>query len=202
MAVLKPQRRRRAGGSRVPLHALIALAFVTLASVFAAPRSACAQSAASEAAVKAAFVYNFAKFTQWPGAAFGGAQAPLVLCVPAMLESALAQAFGAVDGKSAQGRTIRVRRVARGDELASCHIVYVSDSDARRGVEALRSLGGRPVLTVSDAEGFAETGGMIGLVYVEDRIQFEINVEATEHAGLKLSSQLLRLARIVKDKRK
>jgi hypothetical protein len=201
MAVLTVQPWERAGARCASLLAYAALAIAALAFVIGVPQAARAQSAASEAAVKAAFVYNFAKFTEWPQAAFASPQAPLVLCVPANLEASLGQAFAGVDAKTAQARSIRLRRIGRGDDLGGCHIVYLNESDSRRNADALRALAGRPVLSVSDAEGFAEAGGMIGLVYVDNRIQFEINVEATQQAGLSLSSQLLRLARIVRDNR-
>ena len=187
------------GLARVRSGAAPALA--ALALILGLASEAHAQSAASEAAVKAAFVYNFAKFTSWPSASFATGQSPLVLCVIGTLEAALAQAFDSVDGKTAQARPIRLKRAPKRDELASCHILYIADGDTRRPADLVRPLAQRAVLTVSDAEGFAEGGGMIGLVHVEDRIQFEINVEATQHAGLTLSSQLLRLARIVKDPR-
>jgi len=91
-----------------------------------------------------------------------------------------------------------VRHHVRVDELRSCHIVYMTDTDERRQTEALRALRGLPVLTIGDAEGYAEVGGMIGLVGVGGRIQFEVNTDLAQAAGLKISSQLLRLARTVR----
>ena len=181
------------------MRACIAL---VLAAFAAMPASeAHAHSAGGEAAAKAAFVYNFAKFTAWPAESFATPQSPLVLCVMGPLDAPLARAFESVERKRAQNRPIRTRRAARGDDLKACHILYLPEGEARRAGETLRALAQRPVLTVGDGEGFAEAGGMIALVDAEDRTQFEINLDATQSAGLALSSQLLRLARFVKDSR-
>ena len=155
-------------------------------------------AAASEYAIKAAFIFNFAKFTEWPGAASGATLGPLVLCAYAggRYDAALA----AIDGKTVQGRIMRVRRGVRPDEIKSCHIIFIAESDERRIPELLRAVKGSPVLTIGDTDGFAEAGGMIGLITANDRVQFEINNEAALRANLKIGSQLLRLARLVKER--
>lgn len=155
---------------------------------------AAAQQAA-EPVVKAGFVYNFAKFTEWPLAAMPAGQ-PVQLCL-AGTDAAVVPA-AVFEGKVLQGRTLAVRRPTRPEELRSCHIVYLADTDERRQSEVLRALRGLPVLTVGDGEGFAELGGMIGLLVEGGRVQFEVNTEAAQAAGLKISSQLLRLARQVR----
>ena len=101
-------------------------------------------------------------------------------------------------GAPLQGRSIAVRRSVRSDEIRNCAIVFVTDVDEHRQAEALRTLRGLPVLTIGDAEGFADAGGVIGLVAADERIQFEVNLEAAQHASLKINSQLLKLARAVK----
>ncbi|PXW93420.1 uncharacterized protein DUF4154 [Sphaerotilus hippei] len=152
------------------------------------------QAQPSEAAVKAGFVYNFAKFTEWPASAPGGHQ--LTLCLVAADASGLVAQ--AIEGRSVQGRTMTVHRPARADEWRSCHIVYFTEVDERRQSEVLRLIRGLPVLTIGDADGFAEVGGVIGLVASAGRIQFEINAEVAQQSSLKLSSQLLRLARAIR----
>ena len=152
---------------------------------------------ASDNLVRAAFVYNFAKFTEWPAGAFASAQAPLQLCIAAS-RGAISGVFDGFEGKLAQGRPIRPRHVQKGDDLGTCHILYVSDDDQRQFGDALRAIASRPVLTVGDADGFAESGGIIGLIEVNDKIGFEVNVDASQRSQLKISSQLLRLAKIVK----
>jgi YfiR/HmsC-like len=164
-----------------------------------APIYAAEASALSEYAVKAAFIYNFAKYTEWPASTFGTPRDPVVLCVFA--SDAYGPALGTIDGRPVQGRTMRVRRSVRPDELKSCQMLFVAESDERRVPELMRAVKGSPVLTMSDSEGFAEAGGMIGLVNTGERVQLQINHDATQRSGLKVSSQLLNLAKLVKDRR-
>lgn len=167
---------------------LVLLALGLLAS---APRA----EPVSEALVKAGFIYNFAKFTDWPAGSLPSAAALQLCLVGPDPQGTLAAAF---DGKAVQGRSLLVRRVQRLEELRGCQIVYLGDVDERRQTEVLRLLRGQPVLSIGDGEGFAELGGTIGLVLVGDRLQFEVNVETAQAAGLKISSQLLRLARALR----
>lgn len=147
---------------------------------------------ASESAVKAGFAVNFAKFVEWPVAAL-----PMGTPMQWCFQSADVQTafMRLADGKSMQGHPIVVRRVARAEDLKGCHVVYLGDLDERRLRELLRQLRAQPVLTLGDADGFVDLGGVIGLVAEGDRFQFEVNVAAAQEAGLKVSSQLLRLAR-------
>lgn len=154
--------------------------------------------APSEYAVKAAFIYNFAKFTEWPPAPGAGARDPIVLC--AFAGESYDAALASIDGKSVQGRTLRVTRGARPIEIKSCHMLFIAASEERRIPELLRAAAKSPVLTIGDTDGFAEGGGMIGLINADNRVQFEINHEATQRANLKIGSQLLRLARLVKER--
>ena len=100
-------------------------------------------------------------------------------------------------GETAHGRPIDVRRLDRLDEITDCHILFVSRGEVDRLDEIRRTLRGRSVLTVSDAEGFAERGGMIRFVTDRNRIRLRINLEAARTADLTLSSKLLRPAQIV-----
>jgi hypothetical protein len=156
------------------------------------------QAAPSEYAVKAAFIFNFAKFTEWPAAASGATRDPIVLC--AFAGEAHGTALAAIEGKSVQGRIMRVRRGVRPDEVKLCHMIFIAESEERRIPELLRAVKGSPVLTIGDAEGFAGAGGMIGLITADNRVQFEINNEAVQRAQLKIGAQLLRLARLVKER--
>lgn len=149
---------------------------------------------ASEAAVKAGFVFNFGKFTEWPVTALPAG--PLQLCVVG--QDPQGAVGSTVEGRTLQGRPVSVRRNPRTDELRQCQIVYVTDLDERRQSEVLRALRHLPVLTVGDVEGFAEVGGMIGLGASGGRVTFEINNEVAQASALKISSQLLRLATTVR----
>jgi len=110
-----------------------------------------------------------------------------------------AKAFAAIEGKPVQGRDVKIKRNPTAAEAGDCNILYVGDEEPRRAQGALQAVRNSPVLTVSDAEGFADTGGVIGLVYADNRIQFEVNLAAAQRAGLKIASQVLKLARAVKE---
>nr|WP_246262417.1 YfiR family protein [Aromatoleum evansii] len=156
-----------------------------------------AQSAdPTEHEVKAAFLYNFAKFVDWPPQAFTSADAPLALCV--LGHDPFGAALSAVDGKAARSRTVQVRRLQHDGAVRDCHIVFLAAAETVRLRELVATLRGWPVLLVGESEDFATQGGIINLtVGRENRVQIEINLNAAQRHGLKISSQLLRLARIV-----
>ncbi len=159
-----------------------------------------AVEALTESQVKAAYIYNFARFVRWPADAFATSQAPLVLCTQA--KEALGGALAAIEGKPAQGRELHVRRGVRNDELKACHMVFVPQDDERAAAELLRATAAMPVLVIGEHDGFAASGGAIGLVIRDERVQFEINPDAASRANLKISSQLLQLATIVRESRR
>jgi len=158
---------------------------------------AVAQAAVTEAQAKAGFVLNFARYVEWPERAFSAREAPVLLCLLGRDE--VAAALAALDGRQVQGRPIAIRRLANSDEARSCQVLFIAESEARRLALTLRAVAGQPVLTVSDADGFIDAGGAIGIVRSEGRLQFEINRLALEQAQLKASSNLLRLARNLAD---
>ena len=145
--------------------------------------------------VKAAFLYNFAKFTVWPVEAFADAKAPLRLCI--LGEDRFHGAFKALEGRIVKNRPIVASRPSSTDSLGQCHLLFIGASEHGRLGTILESLRGMPVLAVGDTPRFARSGGIIRLETVDNRVRFEINVEAAHHAKLKLDSRLLRLGRIV-----
>ena len=141
-----------------------------------------------EYAVKAAFVYNFARFTEWP-ATVGG---DLVLCTYG------ADSFGAhlddVEGKPVGTRTVRLRRRVARDALAQCHILYVAPEVVGELPALRQRLQGLPVLFVTDSPGAIRAGATLNMTLAQNRIAFEANRAAARASGLELSYQLLRLA--------
>jgi hypothetical protein len=144
-----------------------------------------------EEKVKAAFVFNFVKFVTWPEG-----DGKTVLRIGYMGVEPLSGSLNLLDGREVQGKKIRVIRVQNLEEDA-CEVFFVSSAEARRISAFLTALGDRPVLTISDAPDFIQQGGMIGLVLEKKRIRFEINLAAALKAHLRISSQLLGLAREV-----
>lgn len=149
----------------------------------------------SEFLVKAAFLYHFAKFVEWPAGSLAADQNSITLCV--LGTDPFKSALDTIEGKQVQGRTLAVETVSELTPDTRCHLVFVSTSESERLEEILFVLANHPALTVSDIDGFAQHGGVIGLVKAKDKISFEINLQAAKEAGLKLSSSLLRLAKIV-----
>jgi hypothetical protein len=147
----------------------------------------------SEYEVKAAFLFNFAKYVEWPEGAFPGPADRIVICVlgenpfGTLLEDV-------VKDKKANGRELAVRETRSISAAAGCHIVFIAFSEQSRLEEILRRLGDHPVLTVSDGGALADRGVILGLTLSEDRVRFEVNLIAARRAGLKLSSQLLKVA--------
>lgn len=143
--------------------------------------------------VKSGFVYNFSKFVEWPGGALppGG---PMHLCV---VGHALDGKLNQLDGRQSQGRSIHVRNLNASDDYSGCHILYIAASEERRLNTVLNAVANNPVLTISDIGEFPESGGMIGLTVINERVSFAINLSAMRAAGLKPSAQLLRLGRVV-----
>jgi hypothetical protein len=156
--------------------------------------------AASEYQVKAAFLFNFVKFTEWPAVAFTNSAAPLVIGVLGTdpFGSALDDV---VKGEVINGRSLVVKRFPSGDTPAACHVLFVSRSEKARLPDLRAELKQKPVLTVSDLDQFCQQGGMINLVLsAGGTVKPEINPEASRSAGLQISSKLLNLplVRLVK----
>jgi hypothetical protein len=152
---------------------------------------------ASEYEVKAVFLFNFAQFVDWPAAAFPASDTPLVICVLGNdpFGGALDQT---VRDERLGGRPFQIRRYHSVDEIKTCHILFISRSEGDRPQAILAILKNRPILTVSDADGFAERGGMIRFVTDRNRIRLQLNLAATEAAHLTISSKLLRVAEIIR----
>ena len=167
-----------------------------LASMLIAPAAVPAQdSRAPEPALKAAFIYNFLQFVTWPENAFSGLEDPLVIGVVG--ETPVLQALRRdVEGKTVSGRKIVVRQV-RNLPPEGVHVLFVAGNERRRLPQILESVEGHPVLTVGETDQFAQEGGIINFFQVQNKIHFEINPLAAERSGLKISSRLLKLARIV-----
>ena len=152
---------------------------------------------ASPPALKAAFLYNFAKFSEWPSAALAPGQ-PLAMCVVG--DAAVADALGqTTKGHTIDGHELTVTVLKAGESAPGCHLLYVTASEIKRSAGLLLEAKGASVFTVSNADGFAESGGVAQLMVENDRMRFTINIGSAQRAGLNISSKLLSLAKIVKD---
>jgi YfiR/HmsC-like len=149
--------------------------------------------------VQAAFLFNFAKFVTWPNEAFQRNGDSLIIGVLGE------DPFGAVledtiRDKTVMGKKLAVKRFTRIQDATNSHILFLSTSEESRLSQMMAALEKTNILTVSDMEQFAEHGGMVAFTVEDQKVRFNINVEAVERAGLKMGSQLLKLARIVSNK--
>ncbi|NNE84230.1 MAG: YfiR family protein [Alphaproteobacteria bacterium] len=142
--------------------------------------------------IKAAILFNFAKFASWPESAFSYPNAPLRVCV--LGDDPFGVALDGLHGKQVRNRSLATARISTVDEAPKCHILFVSGSEEADLPAILDYVAELPILTVGDIRRFANTGGIIALKEVENRSRIDINLGAAEKAGLKLSSKLLRLA--------
>jgi len=142
--------------------------------------------------IKAAIVYNFTKFAEWPAAAFDGPGAPLRICV--LGEDPFGPALDALRGKTVRDRVLTASRVTDLDNAGQCHVLFVSASEQSRLPQILAALATQPVLTVADMGRFTDFGGIIALKETDHRSRIEVNLGAARQAGVTLSSKLLRLA--------
>jgi hypothetical protein len=152
--------------------------------------------ATKEYEVKAAFLYNFVQFVEWPSDAFVDAQSPIVIGILGD------DPFGAsldeiVRGEKVNNRSLVIQHYQRIEDIKDCQILFICQSENRRLEEIFPALKDRSILTVGDTDGFAKRGGMIRFVTEKNKIRFRINVEAAKAANLTISSKLLRLAEIV-----
>ncbi|HVE38947.1 MAG TPA: YfiR family protein [Planctomycetota bacterium] len=155
---------------------------------------------AGEHELKAALLYNIATFVEWPDDAFSDKDSPFVIGIfgqdpfGPVLESTLR-------GKTLCGRRISVKRTSDKEEIRNCHLIYVPSPENAKLGEILEGLKGAPALTMGESPGFATLGGCINFFIEGKRMRFEINPEAAKRSNLRVSSKLLRLARVVEDKR-
>jgi len=191
----------RGAWSRAVLGAR-ALPFLAAAAAFlAAGPGATAQSVGvREYQVKAVFLYNFAEFVEWPPGAFDDSHSPLIIGIlgedpfGAYLDEAVRDA-------TVNSRPMAIRRFRRVEDVTACHILFIGLSEPAQLREALSGLKGRSILTVGEADGFSQLGGMIRFVVENNRIRLRINLDAAKAAGLSISSKLLRPATIVSMRR-
>jgi hypothetical protein len=149
----------------------------------------------AEIALKAAFLFNFAKYAEWPALPSG---APLVVCVVG--DEAIASALAdTVRGQNISGHALDVTRPQDATTWRACHVLFIADAETRRSASGLDGIKRLPVLTVGDGKGFSLSTGIIELYAEGGRMRFAINVDAAGRSGLRLSSRLLGLAKVIRD---
>ncbi|MEO5739167.1 MAG: YfiR family protein [Vicinamibacterales bacterium] len=177
--------------------AVLALAIVL---PFVAAHRGYAQSATTEQ-VKAAFLYNFARFTEWPADAFVSESAALVIGIAG--DEALRRTVDdVIRGKFAGIRSLKTRLIRNPSDTAGVHMLYIGGTAASGAEDFVQALNHGPVLTVGDVDGFSDKGGMINFLIANSRVRFEIRMDVTERSRLKVSSRVLTLAKTLHGTRK
>ena len=151
--------------------------------------------------IEAAYLLHFVRYVSWPNPSPASAPSPVIFGVLGhdpmvdILEEV-------VSGKTVNNRHIKVKVFTSTEQIDHCDILFIPRSESKQIVAVRTAVSGRPILTVSDQAQFANSGGMIEFLLIEDTVRFKINNEATESAGLKLSSELLRVAYSIAGRRK
>lgn len=148
--------------------------------------------------LKAAFLYNFVRFVEWPTNALGAESTPMIIGVVSREGDKFADNLATLlKEKKAHNHPLVVKKLTTVAEAASCHVVFVSDNDTRRS-QVADLIHKKPILLVGEAEDFLDIGGMINIVQEGKQLRFDINLKSAEESGLTVSSHLLRLARTIK----
>ncbi len=160
----------------------------------------CSSEDDQEYEVKLGFLYNFTQFVEWPAEAFPDPFAPLTVCVAGEnpFEGALQESLR---GRKAGNHPIQIKRLKPDENPRSCHIIFIRSGQNKAAGKILSSQNGSSVLSVGEVKGFAERGGIVNLILVENKLHFEINLDAAARTRLKISSKMLALARIVREQR-
>lgn len=173
--------------------------FCMLAACLAAMLPVSVRAEASrEYQLKAAFLYNFAQFVEWPASAFADAKAPIVIAVAGddPFDGALDRT---VAGKTVCGRPLTVRHVHRAEDVKGCHLLYVPAEGEQDLAALIHRIGVSPVLTVGETDRFMTHGGIVRFYQEDNKLRFEINADAAQRSRLRVSAKLLRLARVRHD---
>jgi hypothetical protein len=176
-----------------------ALCALLCAQLLALPRAALAQddAAALERRVKAAFLYKFADYVEWPEGAFPKPNSPVVIGV-AGDDQVAAELANVAASRPGEGHPVVVKKLREGDSLAGLQVVFAGRADAGRFLQAARAAPAQPVLLVTEAEGALAQGSIINFVVTGGRVRFEIALDNAERRALRLSSRLLTVAQSVR----
>ena len=169
--------------------------FIALILWFGAA-SVLAQTVAKEYRIKAAFLFNFSQYVEWPPEAFKDANDPLTYCTigddpfQGVLDESL-------NTKSAGKHLLRVQHLRPPENFQACQIVFIGSNEKKRVAEVLETLKQSPVLVVGESSHFVQQGGTVGFLSEDNTIRFEVNLDAAQRARLNISATLLSVAKTV-----
>ena len=149
--------------------------------------------------IKAVYLYNFLKFTEWTNMDYPDTCDTIRITI--LGEDPFGEAFDPLEGRTIKGKTLQITRISSIQNLGTCHLLFISSSEKNYLERTFKVAGDSRMLTVGETEQFAQLGGIIGFFIEEDAVQFAINLTAADRAGIKFSSQLLQIAKIVRNQK-
>jgi hypothetical protein len=176
-------------------HVLRALLLGSMLFFLGGAQPGLAQSG-SESQIKAAFLYKFGDFVDWPPSAFARADGPLVIGVLGA-DEVFEELERVTAGRTIAGRPAEIRKLRRGDRVYGLHLLFIGGQESARALEHLTAVKGQPVLTVTDSESASAHGSVINFVVVDGKVRFDVALAPAEHSRLRISSRLLAVARKV-----
>ncbi len=148
--------------------------------------------------IKAAFLLNFAKFMEWPSQVLPDSSSSLTLYI--LGKDPFGEALKTIENKIVKGRKLVVKKASCVEDIKECHILFISNSEKQNMEKILSKINDLPILTVAETRNFCQTGGTINFVVLKNKVRFEINVDAARRKGLNISSKLLKLSKIIKER--
>jgi len=178
------------------LVARLALLPIALLAVLAPVTVSRVAAAASAQEVEAAYLFNFARYVEWPDASFEGKDSPIRVCM-LWADDFASLVDSAIGSRMVDKRPVSVEMKSSIGQTGRCHILFVGEASREQQQMVIAALSGESVFTVSEARGFASRGGVANFIQHKSKVRFEISPEAAAEAGLKISSRLLQIAKVV-----
>jgi hypothetical protein len=160
--------------------------------------NSCAEPKSKEYHIKAAFLLNFAKFMEWPSQVFPDTSSSLTLYI--LGKDPFDEALKTIEDKIVKKRKLVIKRTLSVEDIKECHILFICTSEKKKLSEIFTKIKDKPILTVAETNNFCQSGGIVNFIVVKNKIRFEINVDAAKRTGLKISSKLLKLSKIIKER--
>ncbi len=162
-----------------------------MSSTYAKPKS-------KEYHIKAAFLVNFVKFIQWPSHVFSDTSTTLTICI--LGNDPFDDALDTIEDKIVKDKRLIIKRFSRVEDIKDCQILFICTSEKKKISKILSEIKDSSILTLAETNNFCQSGGIINFVVFNNKIRFEINVDAAKRSGLKISSKLLKLSKIIKER--
>ncbi|MBD3234425.1 MAG: DUF4154 domain-containing protein [candidate division Zixibacteria bacterium] len=181
------------------MQRLLSASFLLFAALLWSAESGCCQEAKlTEYQIKAAMVFNLAKFTSWPDTAFERSADSIIIGVLGVSRT-IELLEKSVEGNRIHGRKVAIKHIDENTDAPDCHILFVGSSTDETITDIIDAFSGISVLTISECSKFADKGGMIELTIKDNKVRFIINLKSIKKSGLAVSSQVLKLAEIVQE---